>query len=266
MNDPDEVRGVAHSYVTVTEMAGTQISRPQLGRMYNRYHFAAERCRDKDVLELACGSGPGLGMIARRARSVVAADVDPQILEVARRHYGTRIALRQMDAQALPCDDASFDVVILFEAIYYLADAARFVAEARRVLRPGGLLLVCSANRDLPDFNPSPFSHRYFSVPELSELLRQAGFQVSCWGEDPVDPASLVESALREAKRLARDFGLIPQTMRGKQLLKRLVFGRLVPMPAELTEGLAPLAQPVPIQADRKDDRHRVLHWLGTLP
>lgn len=47
-----------------------------------------------------------------------------------------------MDAQELPFQDATFDVVLLLEAIYYLPHAEKFMAEARRVLRPDGILFI----------------------------------------------------------------------------------------------------------------------------
>ena len=81
-----------------------------------------------------------------------------------------------MDAQSLPLETASFDVVMLFEAIYYLPNPELFLREARRVLRPDGLLLICSANCERADFNASPFSHRYFSARDLGSLLSREGF------------------------------------------------------------------------------------------
>ena len=77
-------------YVTVTELPGINAHKEQLERLVQRYCFASEYCKDKDVLEVACGGGIGLGYLARRARKVVGGDIDEKVLEFARRNYGNR--------------------------------------------------------------------------------------------------------------------------------------------------------------------------------
>lgn len=78
--------------------------------------------------------------------------------------------MRQFDAQNMPHADNSMDVIIIFEAIYYLPSAERFVSECKRVLRDGGRVLVVTANKDLYDFNPSPHSYKYYGVIELKKF------------------------------------------------------------------------------------------------
>jgi len=256
---------MTNDFLDVTELAGEEVSREQIERICHRYYWAGEYCRGKDVLEAACGTGQGLGFLASLARSFLAGDYSGQILEIARRHYGNRINIRQFDAQNMPFPDDSLDVVILFEAIYYLPDAGKFAAECARVLRPGGRVLIATANKDLYDFNPSPHTHRYYGVVELSELFRSRGFNAECFGCWPAGNASLLQKALRPVKMIAARLGLIPKTMAGKKLLKRLVFGKLVPMPAEITVGMAPYAPPVPLAPDMPDRKHKVIYCAAVL-
>ena len=143
-------------YSTVTELAGEEISSEQLDRLCHRYYWAGTYCTGKDILEAACGTGPGLGYLAGLARSLRGGDFDENILGFVQAHYGDRIELKQFDAQDMPYEDHSLDVVILFEAIYYLPSAKKFVDECRRVLRDDGKILIATANKDLYDFNPSP--------------------------------------------------------------------------------------------------------------
>ena len=82
----------------------------------------------------------------------------------------------------MPFEDHSADAVILFEAIYYLPAVEQFVDECRRVLRPRGLVLIATANKDLYDFNPSPHSHAYYGVVELYRLFAERGFAPECSG------------------------------------------------------------------------------------
>jgi ubiquinone/menaquinone biosynthesis C-methylase UbiE len=246
-------------FVAFTEVAGDEVSVEQVERIARRYYWSAGYCQGKDVLEAACGTGQGLGLLSRTARSLTAGDYSSAILDIARRHYGKRFDLRQFDAQQMPFADASFDVVILFEALYYLPDVRRFFLEGRRVLRPGGTLLIATANKDLFDFTPSAHSHRYLGVQELEAELSEVGFEVRCFGDTPVSKVSLRQRVLRPMKMLASRLGLIPETTHAKKLLKRFVFGGLVPMPAEIDENTAPHVAPSPLPSGRADRAHKVI-------
>ena len=205
-------------YVSVTEISGDEVSQEQVQRIYNRYKWAAAFCQGKDVVEAACGTGQGLGYLKSVSKSLQAGDYSAPILEIARKHYGDRIELLQFDAQQLPFADQSKDVILLFEAIYYLPSADRFVAECRRVLRPGGKVLVVTANKDLFDFNPSPYTHRYFGVVELEALFENHGFTFECFGDTPVKSVSFRQRMLRPLKKWAVDWHLIPSSMKYKKM------------------------------------------------
>jgi ubiquinone/menaquinone biosynthesis C-methylase UbiE len=253
-------------FTDVTELAGTQVSSEQLARMSHRYHWAQGFCRGKDVVEVACGSGQGLGLLSSVSKSLEAGDYSEEILSVPRAHYGSRIPLKNFDAQRLPFERASKDVVIIFEAIYYVPDVARFVQECRRVLRAGGSVLVATANKDLWDFNPSPLSYRYYGAADLTALLRNAGFEVELYGYMPVTGVSTRQRILRPLKKVAVKVGVMPKTLAGKRFLKKLVFGRLVEMPSELSQSNQDLEPPTPLSPDRPDRVHKVLYCRATLP
>lgn len=229
------------NFVEVTELAGDEVAGEQVERVQTRYAWAMGYCANKDVLEVACGTGPGLGLLKSTARSLVAGDISDAILERARAHYGKRIDIRRMDAMELPFADQSLDVVIIFEALYYVPDAERFVAECARVLRPGGVVLVSNANKDLFDFNASPHSHVYHGVVELGHLFGKAGFRTEFWGDVPVSTVSWRQKVLRPIKSMVVSMGLMPKSMAGKKLLKRLVFGQMQAFPREIktTDGIS---------------------------
>ncbi len=221
-------------YVSVTEIAGDEVTQEQGDRLCNRYYWAAQYCRDKDVVEVACGTGQGLGYLTGVALSLEAGDYSEAILSIAQQHYGKRISLRQFDAQDMPFEDKSKDVIILFEAIYYLPDAERFVKECARVLRPGGKVLVATANKDLYDFNPSPHSYEYYGVEELNDLFAKHGFKAEFFGDISVGDISMRQKMLRPIKKLFVMLGIMPKSMAGKKFLKKIVFGNLVRMPTEI--------------------------------
>ncbi|EHR04620.1 class I SAM-dependent methyltransferase [Bradyrhizobium sp. WSM471] len=251
-------------FLEVTELPGEEISQEQLERLCHRYYWAAQYVQNRDVLEVACGAGPGLRYLAQRARSVTAGDLSPEILARAQQHAGSDVELRVFDAQDLPYGDASFDTVIIFEALYYVSSAERFMAEAKRVLRPGGQLLISNANRDLYDFNPSPHSAVYHGVVGLRELLDAANFRPLFFGYLKVDQISFRQKLLRPIKKIAVDLNLMPATMQSKKLLKRFVFGQMVPMPDSVIENLVSYHPPEQIDATKPDRIHKVLYCAAT--
>jgi ubiquinone/menaquinone biosynthesis C-methylase UbiE len=246
-------------YSLLTEVPGSLASSEQIQRMVTRYRFARDYCRGKDVLEVACGSGQGLGTLAESARKVVGGDYMENLLRRAQSHYGTRMPLLRLDAQTLPFRRETFDVVILYEAIYYLEEPSRFVSECKRILRPGGYVLICQPNKSLPDFHPSPHSFRYFTPPELAEMLTPIGPRTTFFGDAPVDYTSLKSKVLSFVKKTIVRMNLMPRTLKGRERLKRMIYGELLPIPPEIGADRLSYAAPQPIAADQPDGQYRVL-------
>ena len=255
-----EKRVMATDFIELTEIAGDMVSQEQVDRIARRYYWAGGFCKGKDVLEVACGSGQGLGHLALIANTVVAGDYSEPILNLARNHYGNRIQFDRFDAQYMPFKDSSFDVILIFEALYYIPDPSRFFVECKRVLRPGGVLLISNANKDLFDFNPSPHSYEYHGVLELERDLSAHGFNnIQCFGDTPLSAISLKQYILRPAKAIASKFGLIPKSMTAKKFLKRFVFGNLVPMPAEIDAMTSQFIAPTKLRAGVAERSHKVI-------
>ena len=68
---------------------------------------------------------------------------------------------------------------------------------------------------------------------------------------------------ISQIKQLAVKFHLIPKTMKGKEKLKRLFFGKLHPLPPEISEGMTPYTPPVPISLDMANKNYKVLYAVG---
>jgi ubiquinone/menaquinone biosynthesis C-methylase UbiE len=253
-------------FVAVTEIAGEEISQEQLERMCERYYWSKKYCEGKDVIEGACGTGQGLGYLNDISASFKAFDVSEEVLEQPRKHYGDRIELTAADAMNMPYEDNSADSILLFEALYYVPDAKAFFKDAARVLRPGGHLLIVNANKDLFDFNPSPHSHEYHGTVELKTQLEASGFEIEeMAGGTPVEQLSLKQKILRPVKKIVVKFGLMPKTMAGKKLLKRLVFGSMVEMPAEITKDMCEYQAPTAIDASTPNSSYKVLYCAAKL-
>jgi ubiquinone/menaquinone biosynthesis C-methylase UbiE len=259
----------------VTESPGDLVTQQAVRMIEARYSLARHHCQGKDLLEIGCGPGLGLGYLAKSgARRVVGGDYTADMLHSANRHYGGSINLLRLDAHALPFAGDSFDVAILFEAIYYLADPGAFLDECRRVLRDHGTLIVCSVNREWQDFNPSPYSTSYHSASELLTILTEHGFQTELFGAFPASIGSLKQKVVSLIRRTAVSLHLIPGSMKGKAWLKRLFYGSLIPLPAELTpsadeelpESLVDQGVLVPLSRGTPASQYAVLYAIGHLP
>lgn len=145
------------------------------------YRHLAPRCANRDVLEAGCGEGYGADLIADVANRVIGLDYDEATVAHVRARY-PRVQMHHGNLANLPLPDASVDVVVNFQVIEHLWDQAQFVAECRRVLRPGGALLISTPNRIT--FSPgrdtplNPFHTRELNAGELRELLTDAGLGV----------------------------------------------------------------------------------------
>jgi ubiquinone/menaquinone biosynthesis C-methylase UbiE len=99
---------------------------------------------DLDVLEVSCGHGGGASYVMRylKPRSLVAVDLNANAIDWCQRTIRVEgLSFSQGDAQSLPFEPCTFDVVVNVEASHAYPDMQRFLSEVARVLRPGGYLL-----------------------------------------------------------------------------------------------------------------------------
>lgn len=144
------------------------------------------------VGDLGCGTGQLARLLAPFAGRVVGVDRSAEMLDLAReRLAGTaNVELRQGELEALPMKDGSLDVAVLSLVLHYVADPPRVCAEARRVLRPGGRLLILDMQQHQRAAFREEMGHLWlgFSADELEVWLADAGFVAIRVVEPPADP------------------------------------------------------------------------------
>lgn len=258
---------VEDSFISETEMPGQKTSAEQLQMICCRYYIASQFVQEKQVLEVGCGPGIGLGYLASKgAKRVIGGDCTRENLRRAREHYNGRAELVSLDAQSLPFKDDCFDVVILFEVMYYLPRPDKFLNECHRILKSAGVLILCLANRDLPGFHSSSLSIRYFSAPELFALLSQHHFDAEIFGAFPISRGANWQK-LRAAMILlvSKALNLMPKGRSIKEFLNELVLGKTLVLKEEVEDGdmAAENFKLVPLPCNSPDFRHQILYAIA---
>jgi SAM-dependent methyltransferase len=162
----------------------------------HRYFLARALCRGLDVLDVAAGEGYGSALLAQVARSVIGVEISTEAVAHAIAAYrGANLKFLKGDARCLPLDDASVDAVVSFETIEHFFEHDQFLAEVRRVLRPGGRFIVSSPERDV--YSPSgssanPYHVKELSREEFSALLRNSFAHVRLLGQRPMLGSALM--------------------------------------------------------------------------
>ncbi|MGO4120167.1 class I SAM-dependent methyltransferase [Arthrobacter sp. YAF16] len=120
------------------------------------------------ILDAGCGSGPLSAALSAKGAVVTGFDSSPAMLELARQRLGESADLHLADlSRPLPFADDSFDDVVASLVLHYLEDWSAPLAELRRVLKPGGRLIL-SVNHPTVSVVTQP-TEDYFAVREYSE-------------------------------------------------------------------------------------------------
>ncbi len=134
-----------------------------------------------EVADLACGEGYLTLEAAGWAKRVIAIDRDPEVLQrartLARKRGITNVTWKRGDIEQLPIEAASVDVALLSQALHQAADPARAVAEAERILRPGGRLLVLELRPHDQAWVKKQLGDQWlgFADEAIARMLRAAG-------------------------------------------------------------------------------------------
>lgn len=148
--------------------------------------------RIEALLDIGTGTGRLLELLAPRTRRALGVDASREMLALARARLSERglaesCTVRQADMYRLPLADRSFDAVTLQMVLHYAEDPAAALAEAARVLRPGGVLLVADLAPHGAAEVLTRFAHRWpgFDDAALAGWLGQASCALAAMQELP---------------------------------------------------------------------------------
>lgn len=169
---------------------------------------------DRRILDAGCGSGPLFAALRDRGAAVTGVDASAGMVELARRRLGADADLRVADLRdPLPFADGAFDDVLASLVLHYLEDWGPTLAEMRRVLRPGGRLIVSVSHPFVdyaiqdprPDYSATtsytadwtgllgrPALLAFWRRPlhAMTDAFTAAGFRLAALSEPKPDPAA----------------------------------------------------------------------------
>jgi SAM-dependent methyltransferase len=188
--------------------------------------------RDKDVLEIGCGTGVHARLLAEAGARLTAVDLTPTAVELTKRRLelaGLQADVREADAESLPFADASFDFVWSWGVIHHSEDTSRVLAEIARVLRPGGRLALMIYHRSSTTFWLDYVLHRGLL---RGGLLRESPDELANRWSDGVIARHYTRGGL--ATLLAPGFDEVQTQVMGQ-------IAEAVPLPRQLRRFVAPI-------------------------
>jgi ArsR family transcriptional regulator len=147
---------------------------------------------DWTIADLGCGTGSLTATLAPFVRRVVAVDASAPMLAAARRRLDglTNVDIRQGELEAVPIEDAQVDAAVMSLVLHYIAEPAKALGEAARVLRPGGRLIVVDMTPHDREEYRQQMGHVWqgFSPEQMTDWLSAAGFDRVRYTSLPVEP------------------------------------------------------------------------------
>jgi SAM-dependent methyltransferase len=236
---------MTHERAPLTDIAGADAS--IFVEDIERYRFASRYVADKRVVDIACGTGYGSAMLVElgRAKLVHGLDAsDVAIVHAAGTYRSPQLRFSLAKAEKIPLPDASVDVGVSMETFEHLSTPELLLRELRRVLVPGGLLIISTPRNDSETrLKPeNPYHVREYAATEFRNYLEAFFASVAMWSQltEYADDAARMlpsdESPLREALR-----SFVPQ--RARLWFRKSIGSRgLVAKHSRIVEGEDPRA------------------------
>jgi SAM-dependent methyltransferase len=203
---PNDYDGFAEAYAAESEsnLINGYYARPAILDL-------AGNVAGRRILDVGCGAGPLLESLRERGAIVTGVEPSIRMLELARQRLGEGAALQQagLGGDPLPFPDATFDDVIACLVLHYLEDWKAPLADLRRVLVPGGRLIVAVNHPfvyKLQYPHANYFTHREYSedytfsgqsavltywhrpLSAMTAAFTEAGFRIAVISEPPTAP------------------------------------------------------------------------------
>jgi ubiquinone/menaquinone biosynthesis C-methylase UbiE len=143
----------------------------------HRYALAGKYVKDKKVLDIACGEGYGTYLLGKSALQVFGMDIDEKVIRFAKEKYKKdNLEFKPGNIENTGFKDYSFDIIISFETIEHLDNHIAAMNEIKRILKPDGILIMSTPDRDKYNFIrsvPNRFHLHEMNFEEYKTMLNQ---------------------------------------------------------------------------------------------
>lgn len=183
----------------------------------HRYAMASMLIEGKVVADIASGEGYGSSILSKTAAKVIGIDIDAKSVALAKGKYkSANLEFREGRADAMPLDDHSIDVLVSFETIEHHDKHEQMFAEIKRVLKPGGVMIMSSPDKkyytDVPQKN-NPFHIKELYLEEFESLTRKHFTHADIYLQKCINGSSVIATVpeFHAVKVFAGDFDGIVQ-------------------------------------------------------
>jgi ubiquinone/menaquinone biosynthesis C-methylase UbiE len=162
-------------YTWTGERLETFITNEVMLEHLHRYAIAMEFTKGKKVLDIACGEGYGVNLLAINAAHITGIDIDNITIEKAKNKYKAgNITFKTGSVLEIPAENNSYDVITCFETLEHTSHHDKMLSELKRVLAPSGLLFISTPEKrnysDTPN-HKNPFHEKELYGNEFKDLL-----------------------------------------------------------------------------------------------
>ncbi len=173
-----------------------------------RYIVAKELCKNKKVLDIACGEGYGSDILAEAASSVCGVDISAEAIEHAKNKYQKDNLLFHTGSVAdIPFDNESFDIIISFETIEHVSEdlQIQFLNEIKRVLKKDGLLIMSSPDKlyysDMAGFK-NVYHVKELYEEEFSAILKKYFKNIHMYYQGMLATSYIIDDKLKQISEI----------------------------------------------------------------
>jgi SAM-dependent methyltransferase len=224
MSEREPAIDTTSSLLTGLEASGERFLPEMQGTIalehWHRYAVAKDLAAGKVVLDIACGEGYGSAALSEVALHVYGVDVAPEAIAHAQAKYRRpHVEFLNGSCARIPLADRTVDLVVSFETIEHHSEHEAMFIEIKRVLRPGGLLIMSSPNKH--EYSERADHANAYHVKELyaeefQRLIEKYFAHAAILGQRVLYASTILPAArLGEAVHFARDTDASVQRMRG---------------------------------------------------
>ncbi|GEM_PF-2181002 len=148
-----------------------------------RYKFAASFLRQKNILDVGCGTGYGSFLLASEAAKVTGIDISEKAIGFAKEHYlRDNLSFHTMGWSDMPGLNSKFDGIVALEFFEHIDEHEKFLEMARTLLEKEGLLILSTPNRNRSE-GSNPFHAQEFNPYELESVLNKHFKNFTLYGQ-----------------------------------------------------------------------------------